>query len=83
MPVFLANLLRILTIGSVGYAGADLLNFFRARQAGQQVDTVQNTLKDIFFSWRFLVFLAVLAIGVFAWLKNRFYREGSYINPPS
>jgi len=81
MPVFFANLLRILTIGSVGYAGADLLNYFRARKEGQQVATVPETIQSIFFSWRFLVFLVVIALGIFAFLRNRFYREGSYKNP--
>jgi hypothetical protein len=72
MPVFLVNLLRILTIGSVGYAGADLLNYFRAKKEGQAVATVPDTLRAIFLSWRFILFLGVLVMGFYLLLKERF-----------
>lgn len=75
MTAIFANLLRILMVGSVGYAGADLLNFFRAKRAGQAVPAVQDTIKDIFFSWRFLVFLGVLAFGCYVWLRGRFHKD--------
>ncbi|MBA7532805.1 hypothetical protein ES705_25035 [subsurface metagenome] len=75
MPIFLANLLRILTIGSVGYAGADLLNYFRAKKEGQAVATIPDTLRDVFLSWRFLLFLAVLVFGFYALLKERFKKR--------
>lgn len=72
MPVFLANLLRVLMIGSVGYSGADLLNYFRAKRAGAEVATIQTTLRDVFLSPRFFLFLTVLVFGFYILLKDRF-----------
>lgn len=72
MTAIFASLLRILMIGSVGYAGADMLNYFRAKKAGQAVATIPDTLRDVFLSWRFFLFLAVLVTGFYMLLKERF-----------
>lgn len=63
-------------IGSLGYSGADLLNYFRAKKAGQQVATIPDTLRDVFLSWRFLLFLSVLVVGFYVLLKERFKKTG-------
>jgi len=76
MPIFLANLLRVLTIGSMGYAGADLLNWFRAKREGQAVATIPDTLRSVFLSWRFFLFLSVLVLGFYILLKERFKKTG-------
>lgn len=76
MPVFLANLLRVLMIGSLGYSGADLLNYFRAKRAGQAVATIPDTLRDVFLSWKFFLFLTVLVVGFYILLKERFKKTG-------
>lgn len=75
MPAILANLLRVLMVGSVGYSTADLLNYFRAKKAGQQVPAIQDTLKDIFLSWRFFLFLAVIVFGFYIALQDRFKKR--------
>ncbi|MBA7533011.1 hypothetical protein ES705_25246 [subsurface metagenome] len=76
MPVFLANLLRILMIGSVGYSVSDIVDWLQLRKTGEE-PTVGETLKQVFLSWRFFLFLGVLVFGFYILLKDRFKKTTS------
>ncbi len=74
MPIVLANLLRVLTIGSLGYSFGDLVNWFQRKKAGA-VEPVGETLRKVFLSPRFFVFMIVIVLGFYLLLQDRFKRR--------